>query len=138
MREPICCRTCVTLGAAGCGIAAAPLLDALRSVARGRRCAGAGVWRCRRAGAVALDATRASGSAKGLGFGDVKLAAAVGAWLPLDAIPSVLRPCGERGAGRGDGGSFARPTVERDDEAAVRRLPLSVALVGILCKRLPV
>jgi leader peptidase (prepilin peptidase)/N-methyltransferase len=76
----------VTWGAVGCGIATASLLDAV------------GPWT-----AVAVALVRAFGVAavlelfrrcyarirrvEGLGFGDVKLAAAVGAWLPLDTIP---------------------------------------------------
>lgn len=76
----------VTWGAALIGIIAAPLLDPLNP------------WL-----AVASALARAVGAAvvlallrwcyarirrrEGLGFGDVKLAAAVGAWLPLDSIP---------------------------------------------------
>lgn len=84
-------RTCllpdtITWGAAGCGIVAAAILNPYDE------------WH---AGAVAI--FRAVGTAlalgllrwcharlrmrEGLGFGDVKLAAAVGAWLPLEAIP---------------------------------------------------
>jgi leader peptidase (prepilin peptidase)/N-methyltransferase len=84
-------RTCllpdiVTWGAAGCGIVAAAALNPYDE------------WH---AGAAAI--LRAAGTAfalgllrwcharlrtrEGLGFGDVKLAAAVGAWLPLEAIP---------------------------------------------------
>jgi len=76
----------VTGAAIICGIAAAPALDALDP------------W-----SAVAAAAERAAATAgllalvrwcygwlrgrEGLGLGDVKLAAAVGAWLPLEAIP---------------------------------------------------
>jgi leader peptidase (prepilin peptidase)/N-methyltransferase len=76
----------VTLGAAICGIVAAAALDpndprtsALLAVARAFGTAGtlAFVRQCY---------SRLRGH-EGLGFGDVKLAAAVGAWLPLDAIP---------------------------------------------------
>jgi leader peptidase (prepilin peptidase) / N-methyltransferase len=84
-------RTCllpdfVTWGAVGCGVVAAAVLNPYEE------------WH---AGAAAI--MRAAGTAlalallrwcharlrtrEGLGFGDVKLAAAVGAWLPLQAIP---------------------------------------------------
>ena len=84
-------RTCllpdsVTWGAVACGIVAAMALNPYDA------------WH---AGAAAI--MRAAGTAlalallrwchawlrarEGLGFGDVKLAAAVGAWLPLEAIP---------------------------------------------------
>jgi leader peptidase (prepilin peptidase) / N-methyltransferase len=78
----------VTYGATAAGIGFAPLLETN----------GADVW-----SAVGQAALRAVGLAlligllrmahqhlrgrEGLGFGDVKLAAAVGAWLPLEAIP---------------------------------------------------
>jgi leader peptidase (prepilin peptidase)/N-methyltransferase len=79
----------VTGGTLLAGILAAPALDPL-----------AGGW-------AALEAAaRAGGTAaalllvrslyarlrnrEGLGFGDVKLAAGIGAWLPLDAIPSCF------------------------------------------------
>lgn len=76
----------VTWGAVGAGIVVAGALDPSNG------------WR-----AVALAGARAAGTAfavaslrwcyawlrtrEGLGFGDVKLAAAVGAWLPLETIP---------------------------------------------------
>jgi leader peptidase (prepilin peptidase) / N-methyltransferase len=76
----------VTWGAVGSGIIAAAALDPHNA------------WR-----AIALATARAAGTAfalaslrwcytrlrtrEGLGFGDVKLAAAVGAWLPLGTIP---------------------------------------------------
>lgn len=76
----------VTYGAVGAGIAAAAALDPYNA------------WH-----GVALAVGRAAGTAfaiaslrwsyawlrtcEGLGFGDVKLAAAVGAWLPLETIP---------------------------------------------------
>jgi leader peptidase (prepilin peptidase) / N-methyltransferase len=84
-------RTCllpdfVTWGAVGCGVVAAAALNPNEE------------WH-----AVAAAIMRAAGTAlalallrwcyarlrmrEGLGFGDVKLAAAVGAWLPLEAIP---------------------------------------------------
>ena len=76
----------VTLGAAVCGIIAAPLLDtadpSLAICGAIVRAAGT---------AIALGLVRqiylVVRARDGLGFGDVKLAAAVGAWLPLDAIP---------------------------------------------------
>jgi leader peptidase (prepilin peptidase) / N-methyltransferase len=80
----------VTLGATLAGIVAAPFIDALAAwsdpwlacasaVARAIACAA--VLALLRAGYARMR------QQEGLGFGDVKLAAAVGAWLPLDAIP---------------------------------------------------
>jgi leader peptidase (prepilin peptidase)/N-methyltransferase len=76
----------VTLGATGCGIAAAPLLDTFDpwlavAVALVRTCGVAAVLELLRRCYARVR------KLEGLGFGDVKLAAAVGAWLPLDAIP---------------------------------------------------
>jgi leader peptidase (prepilin peptidase)/N-methyltransferase len=76
----------VTLGALACGILAAALLDPHApwnaTAAATARAAGT-------AGAIAL--LRAAYARlrvrEGLGFGDVKLAAAVGAWLPLASVP---------------------------------------------------
>jgi leader peptidase (prepilin peptidase)/N-methyltransferase len=76
----------VTFGAVACGILAAAALDpfdpwvaaglaAVRAVATALLLASLG---------YAYAALR---QREGLGFGDVKLAAAVGAWLPLEAIP---------------------------------------------------
>jgi leader peptidase (prepilin peptidase)/N-methyltransferase len=76
----------VTVGATVAGIMAAPLLDptdpwlaGVSAVARAFGCA------------AVLALLRSSYARirqrEGLGFGDVKLAAAVGAWLPLDVIP---------------------------------------------------
>ena len=123
----------VTWGAALIGIIAAPLLDPLNP------------WL-----AVASALARAVGAAvvlallrwcyarirrrEGLGFGDVKLAAAVGAWLPLELHTIVLRPCGERGSRHSIGCAFARSIHRANDEAAVRRIPLSGAVAGILCE----
>jgi leader peptidase (prepilin peptidase)/N-methyltransferase len=75
-----------TWGAAGLGIAAAPLLEQIEPwLAVANALARAiGV-------AVVLAVLRLSYARirrrEGLGLGDVKLAAAVGAWLPLEAIP---------------------------------------------------
>jgi leader peptidase (prepilin peptidase) / N-methyltransferase len=76
----------VTFGAAVCGILAAPLLatgDAWSSL--GAACLRAGGM------AILLGGLRITHmklrGREGLGLGDVKLAAAVGAWLPLEAIP---------------------------------------------------
>jgi leader peptidase (prepilin peptidase)/N-methyltransferase len=76
----------VTIGAALAGIIAAPLLDPTDPWL-------AGLGATERAfGCAAVLALLRSGYAQfrrreGLGFGDVKLAAAVGAWLPLDVVP---------------------------------------------------
>jgi len=84
-------RTCllpdaVTWGALACGVLAAPALDPSNA------------WHAA-AAAIARAALTAASLAllrwcyarmrgrEGLGFGDVKLAAAVGAWLPLESIP---------------------------------------------------
>lgn len=76
----------VTFGAAACGIIAAPLLNEVDPWAA----AGEAVVRAACIAAV-LGLFR-SGYAwlrqsEGLGLGDVKLAAGIGAWLPIDAIP---------------------------------------------------
>jgi leader peptidase (prepilin peptidase) / N-methyltransferase len=76
----------VTWGAVALGIAAAPLLAAVDPFVA----AASAVVRAFGT-AVVLELVRRSYATmrrrEGLGFGDVKLGAAVGAWLPLDAIP---------------------------------------------------
>ena len=76
----------VTIGAAVGGIVAAAVLDPFDPWA-----AGAGALSRALATALVLALVRWCyghyRGREGLGFGDVKLAAAVGAWLPLDAIP---------------------------------------------------
>ena len=76
----------ITWGAVACGIVAALLLDASAPwVSAGEAIA--------RAGCIAvLLALFRSGYAwirrsEGLGLGDVKLAAAIGAWLPIESVP---------------------------------------------------
>lgn len=76
----------VTYGATICGILAAPLLDPIDPWLS------VGTAGLRAAGTFLLIALLRKAYAnrrgnEGLGFGDVKLAAAVGAWLPLEAIP---------------------------------------------------
>jgi leader peptidase (prepilin peptidase) / N-methyltransferase len=76
----------VTLGAFGCGVLAAaalhpsdPWFAAAESIGRA---AGTALWLAAVRWCYARLRMR-----EGLGFGDVKLAAAVGAWLPLETIP---------------------------------------------------
>jgi len=76
----------ITWVALVCGIVAAPLLDAEASwITAGEAMA--------RAGCVAIILALFRGGyawirrSEGLGLGDVKLAAAIGAWLPVEAIP---------------------------------------------------
>jgi leader peptidase (prepilin peptidase) / N-methyltransferase len=76
----------ITWGAVICGVVAAPLLDA------SSLWLSAGEAIARAAGIAGLLALFRSGYGwirgnEGLGLGDVKLAAAIGAWLPVEAIP---------------------------------------------------
>jgi leader peptidase (prepilin peptidase)/N-methyltransferase len=76
----------ITWGAVASGIVAAPLLDAAMPwMTAGEAIARAGCI------AVVLALFRTCYAwvrrSEGLGLGDVKLAAAIGAWLPFDAIP---------------------------------------------------
>jgi leader peptidase (prepilin peptidase)/N-methyltransferase len=76
----------ITFGALLCGIIAAPLLDTMDPwAAAAQAIMRAGIV----AGALALFRSFYGWirNIEGLGLGDVKLAAAIGAWLPLDAIP---------------------------------------------------
>jgi leader peptidase (prepilin peptidase) / N-methyltransferase len=76
----------ITFGAVFCGILAAPLLDMTDPwAAAGQAIARAGCV----AGALALfrGGYAWRRGTEGLGLGDVKLSAAIGAWLPLEAIP---------------------------------------------------
>jgi len=76
----------ITFAAVVCGIVAAPLLDAAQPWTA------AGEAAARAVCIAAVLALFRSGYAwlrrsEGLGLGDVKLAAGIGAWLPLEAIP---------------------------------------------------
>ncbi len=76
----------ITWGAIACGVVAAPLLDAVAPwISAGEAIVRAGCI-------AALLALFRAGYAwirrsEGLGLGDVKLAAAIGAWLPVAAVP---------------------------------------------------
>jgi leader peptidase (prepilin peptidase) / N-methyltransferase len=76
----------VTWGAIGCGIVAAAVLDPhnwwLAIVSASARAAGTALALVLLRSCYARLRTR-----EGIGFGDVKLAAAVGAWLPFEKIP---------------------------------------------------
>lgn len=79
----------VTLGGLLVGLAAAPLLapvDPIFALAE------ASLRAICLAGAFELlrQSYRRSRGCEGLGFGDVKLAAAIGAWLPLEFIPACV------------------------------------------------
>jgi leader peptidase (prepilin peptidase)/N-methyltransferase len=76
----------ITWGAIVAGIAAAPLLDTAdpwtsTAEAIGRSACVAGVLALFRGGYAWIRRS------EGLGLGDIKLAAAIGAWLPIEAIP---------------------------------------------------
>jgi len=80
----------VTFGATLAGIVAAPFIDPLGAWSNPWFAGASAATRA--LGCAATLALLRAGYARirhqeGLGFGDVKLAAAVGAWLPLDAIP---------------------------------------------------
>jgi len=80
----------VTFGATFAGIAAAPFIDPLDAWSDPWLAGASAIVRA--LGCAAVLALLRTGYAQmrhqeGLGLGDVKLAAAVGAWLPLDAIP---------------------------------------------------
>jgi leader peptidase (prepilin peptidase) / N-methyltransferase len=79
----------ITFGAIACGVLAAPFLDPPSSwTAAAEAIVRAGIV----AGALGLFRSVYGWIRKfeGLGLGDVKLAAAIGAWLPLEAIPSCF------------------------------------------------
>jgi leader peptidase (prepilin peptidase)/N-methyltransferase len=75
-----------TFGAVVCGVIAAPILDGAQPWAA----TGEAVVRAVSVGAVLALFRAGYGwlrGSEGLGLGDVKLAAAIGAWLPIEAIP---------------------------------------------------
>jgi leader peptidase (prepilin peptidase)/N-methyltransferase len=79
----------ITCGAMVCGIVAAPILDAAQPWAA----AGEAVARAACIAAVLALFRGGYGwlrRREGLGLGDIKLAAAIGAWLPIEAIPSCF------------------------------------------------
>jgi len=79
----------VTLGALGCGILAAPALDPFDPLLA----AGGAVVRAAGTAVGLLIVRWCYGRMRGregLGLGDVKLAAAIGAWLSLEAIPACF------------------------------------------------
>jgi leader peptidase (prepilin peptidase)/N-methyltransferase len=76
----------VTVGATVAGIIAAALLDPVDPCLAGV-CATARAIVCAAVLALLRSCYARIRHRQGLGFGDVKLAAAVGAWLPLDVIP---------------------------------------------------
>ena len=80
----------VTLGATLAGIVAAPFiepLDAWSNPWLAGASAAARALGCAAVLALLRSLYARTRQQEGLGFGDVKLAGAVGAWLPLDAIP---------------------------------------------------
>ncbi|QXX76267.1 A24 family peptidase [Methylovirgula sp. HY1] len=114
----------VTYGATACGILAAPLLvtsDPWFNL--GAACLRAG-------GTAAVLAGLRFGYMKlrgreGLGLGDVKLAAAVGAWLPLEAIPYCF--------GLASAAALVWVTVAlRDESTDSMKLPLGAFLCPAL------
>ncbi len=83
----------VTYGAIVSGILAAPLLDSFDPWQSPWQSAGAAILRAACTAFLLALLRKAYASLRkteGLGFGDVKLAAAVGAWLPFEAIPACF------------------------------------------------
>jgi leader peptidase (prepilin peptidase)/N-methyltransferase len=116
----------ITFGTLFCGILAAPLLDTTDPWA-------AAVQAIMRAGGVAgVLALFRSGygwirKTEGLGLGDVKLAAAIGAWLPLEAIPLCF--------GLATGGALLAVMAARLSGQAVMRTT-RIAFGAFLCPAL--
>ena len=116
----------ITFGALFCGILAAPLLDTTDPWT-------AVVHAIARAGGIAgVLALFRSGygwirKAEGLGLGDVKLAAAIGAWLPLEAIPLCF--------GLATGGALLTVMLARLSGQAVMRTT-RIPLGAFLCPAL--
>jgi len=76
----------VTFGATVAGIVAAPLIDPFDPLLAGVSAITQAIGCAAVLALLRVSYARMRGR-EGLGFGDVKLAAAVGAWLSLDAIP---------------------------------------------------
>ena len=115
----------VTLGATLAGIFAAPFIEPLDAWSDPWLAGASAVARA--LGCAAVLASLRAGYAQmrhqeGIGLGDVKLAAAVGAWLPLDAIPLCFALAATRGACQCANRTVAWPHRRACNEVAIRRV----------------